>query len=139
MTEQKRRWQSAKLSEIGVAFDPAYFQEWAKDPDFGKGWRSLGSHFGISAFGINACEAAAGEELIAAHDEAAYSGQEELYFVSRGRARFVCDGEEVEIAEGALLYAPPQLVREARALETPTVVLMIGGIPGKPFKSDLPG
>ena len=44
-----------------------------------------------------------------------------------------------EDAEGALLYAPPEVVREARALETPTVVLMIGGIPGKPFASDLPG
>jgi mannose-6-phosphate isomerase-like protein (cupin superfamily) len=137
MTEQG--WKSARLSEIGLAFDPGYFQEWAQDPDFGKGWRSVGSHFGITAFGVNASEAAAGEELITAHDEAPYSGQEELYFVSRGRARFVCDGEELVVAEGALLYVAPEVMREARALETPTVVLMIGGIPGKPFAGDLPG
>ena len=95
--------------------------------------------FGISSFGINASEAAAGEELITAHDEASDGGQEELYVVTRGRARFVCDGEEVEIAEGGLLYVPAEVRQQARALQTPTVVLMIGGVPGKPFTSDLPG
>ena len=139
MTQQARRWRSARLSEIGRAFDPGYFKEWASDPDFGKGWRSVGSALGVTSFGINASEAAEGAELITRHEEASYGGQEELYIVTRGRARFVCDGDEVEIAEGGLLYVPPHVMREARALETPTVVLMIGGIPGKPFASDLPG
>lgn len=38
MTKQERRWRAARLDEIGLAFDPGYFNEWAKDPDFGK-WR----------------------------------------------------------------------------------------------------
>jgi mannose-6-phosphate isomerase-like protein (cupin superfamily) len=138
MTEREPGWVVAKLDEIGPAFNAGYFQEWASDPDFGKGWRSIGSHFGISAFGINASEAAAGEELITRHDEASYGGQEELYIVTRGRARFICDGEEVEIAAGGLLFVPPTVKREARATDTPTVVLIIGGTPGKPFASDLP-
>lgn len=138
MTGQGRRWKAAELSEIGLAFDRVFFNQWAKDPDFGKGWRSIGSYFGITSFGVNASEAAAGDELITAHDEALV-GQEELYLLTRGRARFVCDGVAVEIAEGGLLFVPPEVKREARALETPTVVLMLGGSPGKPFASDLPG
>ena len=139
MTKHEQRWRSARLSEIGLAFDPGYFREWASDPDFGKGWRSIGSQLGVTSFGVNASEAAEGEELITRHEEASYGGQEELYVVTRGRTRFVCGGDEVEIAEGGLLYVPPDVMREARALETPTVVLIIGGIPGKPFASDLPG
>jgi mannose-6-phosphate isomerase-like protein (cupin superfamily) len=76
-------------------------------------------HFGITGFGVNANEAAAGEELVVPHEELSYGGQEELYFIVRGRARFTCDGEEIELREGGLLYVPPAVVREAVACETP--------------------
>jgi hypothetical protein len=33
----------------------------------------------------------AGQELIVPHDETSFGGQEEVYVVVRGRARFVCD------------------------------------------------
>ena len=126
-------WRRARLDEIpsaGLAADPAYWQEWARDPGFGKGWRSIRQHFGIRGFGVNASEAAAGEELVVPHDELEFGGQEELYVVVRGRARFVCDGDEVELGEGELLYVRPEVEREARALETPTLLFMVGGVPG---------
>ena len=43
-----------------------------------------------------AFSASAGSLLVIPHDEAAY-GQEELYLVVEGRARFVCNGEETEL------------------------------------------
>ena len=99
-------------------------------------FRPVRHHFGIEAFGVNACEAGAGEELVVPHDEVSFGGQEELYAVVRGRARFVCDGDEVELGVGELLYVPPQVQRAGTALETPTTVLMIGGVAGKPFEPD---
>jgi mannose-6-phosphate isomerase-like protein (cupin superfamily) len=59
--------------------------------------------------------------------------QEELYILLRGRARFVCDGEEFELAAGGLVFVSPDVYREAFALETPTTVLVIGGVPGRPY------
>jgi hypothetical protein len=57
-------WQRASLDVIpvgGLAADTSYWQQWARDPGFGKGWRSIRHHFGIRGFGVNASEAASGE------------------------------------------------------------------------------
>jgi mannose-6-phosphate isomerase-like protein (cupin superfamily) len=92
-------------------------------------WHALRRHLGISAFGINVVEADAGSPLINPHTEVLF-GQEEVYLVLDGRVRFHCDGEEVEAGPGELLYLPPEVVRGAVALETPTAMLMLGGQPG---------
>ena len=89
---------------------------------------------GIESFGANAFEAAEGELLVVPHDELAEGEQqEELYVVIEGRARFTCDGEEVELGPGELLFAPPGVRREAVAAETPTMLLIVGGRPGQPY------
>ena len=130
-------WRKATLGEIpasGPSAKPDYWKPWARDPEYGARWHSIRHHFGIEGFGVNAYEADAGEELVVPHDETEFGNQEELYLVLRGRARFVCDGEEVELGPDEVLYVPPEVQREARALETPTAVLMIGGTPGAPYQ-----
>ena len=127
----------AKLEEIpaiGLAADPEFWRPWARGPGYGRGWRSVRHHFGIRAFGVNAVEAAAGQELVVRHDELDFGGQEELYLVLAGQARFVCDGEEIALRQGGLLHVRPEVTREATAIETPTVLLMVGGIPGEPYR-----
>jgi mannose-6-phosphate isomerase-like protein (cupin superfamily) len=90
--------------------------------------------FGVQSFGVNAFEAHEGELLIVPHDEVPEGEQqEELYVVVEGRARFVCDGEPVELGSGEALFARPGVKREAVAMETPTVVLIVGGRPGEPY------
>jgi uncharacterized cupin superfamily protein len=90
--------------------------------------------FGIESFGTNAFEAHEGELLVIPHDELGEGEQnEELYLVVEGRARFVCDGDEVELGPGELLYARPGVRREAIALETPTMLFMVGGRPGEAY------
>jgi mannose-6-phosphate isomerase-like protein (cupin superfamily) len=127
-------WKTARLDEIGSRFEPGFWDPWAREPGYGENWRSIGPYFGITGFGVSAYEVAEGEELVVAHDEVEYGGQEELYFLVRGRARFVLDGEEVELGEGELLYVRPQVTRQATALATPTLVFMVGGTPGKPYQ-----
>jgi hypothetical protein len=94
----------------------------------------LRGFLGIESFGANAFEAAAGELLVIPHDELGEGEQqEELYILVEGRARFTCDGEQVELGPGELLFARPGVRREAVAVETPTMLLIVGGRPGQPY------
>jgi hypothetical protein len=75
-----------------------------------------------------------GELLVVPHDELGEGEQnEELYLVVEGRARFVCDGETVELGPGEVLFARPGVKREATALDTPTMLVIVGGRPGEPY------
>lgn len=92
-------------------------------------WRPIRRALGISAFGINAYAAGAGEQLIEEHDEA--GGHEEVYLVVRGRAAFTVDGEEIDAPAGTLVFLPePATRRSAVAVEDGTVAVAVGGSPG---------
>ena len=89
---------------------------------------------GIESFGVNAFQAHEGELLVVPHDELGEGEQnEELYLVVEGTAQFVCDGNEVVLGPGELLFARPGVKREAVALESPTMLLIVGGRPGEPY------
>jgi uncharacterized cupin superfamily protein len=126
-------WSSARLNEVGSTLGPEWWAEWAREPGFGSGWHSAGNHFGIRGFGVNLSEADAGREIIVPHIETDYGRQEELYLVVRGRARFTLDGEEVELGELDMLHVTHEVMREAIALESPTVIACIGGTPGEAY------
>jgi uncharacterized cupin superfamily protein len=132
-------WQAARIDQIPAAQpanDPSYWLEWTDDEGYAARWHSVRERFGIQAFGVNACHADAGQEVVVPHEEVSFGGQEELYAVIYGRARFTCDGDEVELGPGELLFLQPQVQRAGVAIETPTLVLMIGGVSGKPFEPD---
>jgi tetratricopeptide (TPR) repeat protein len=97
-------------------------------------WRPIRRHFGIRAFGVNAYTAReAGGPIIEEHHES--GGQEEIYVVVRGRALFTVDGAEHELGPGQLVFLrDPSLRRGAIALDADTVVLALGGTPGKPHE-----
>jgi mannose-6-phosphate isomerase-like protein (cupin superfamily) len=149
---RKRRWRVVKLRDVAREDDLAepadgvtpHEREAARAelrddadallelPDYPRvapNWRNVRRFLGITAFGVATNEAAAGEALIFPHHEKAY-GHEELYLVVEGCARFLLDDEEVEVATGEIVYAGPEVGRGAIALETPTVLFMVGGIPG---------
>ena len=133
------RWQTARIGDIpaaGLSAGPGYWKEWTDDEGYPTRWHSVREHFGIEAFGVNACHGEAGQEVIVPHEEDSFGGQQELYAVIRGRVRFTCNGEEVELSAGELLFLEPDVQRAGIALETPTLVLMIGGVAGKPFEPD---
>jgi quercetin dioxygenase-like cupin family protein len=89
--------------------------------------------FGIEGFGVNAFRAVEpGAQVINEHAETgvASPGQQELYVVVSGRARFTVDGEEVDAPAGTLVYVEPGVKRAAVADEEGTTVLVVGGAPG---------
>jgi hypothetical protein len=96
--------------------------------------RPVRSHFGITSFGINSFTAReAGDRIISEHDEGP-EGQEELYLVQRGRARFELDGESVDAPAGTFVFARPGAKRTAFAEEPGTTIIVIGGTPGKVYE-----
>jgi mannose-6-phosphate isomerase-like protein (cupin superfamily) len=150
-----RGWQVAKLSEVpGAAQLPGFSREkylegmaeraphilerWEdaakRFPGENRKTHAVRPFFGIQAFGANAFSAHEGELLVVPHDELGEGEQqEELYLVVEGRARFVCDGEPVELGPGEVLFARPGVKREAVAVETPTMLFMVGGRRGEPY------
>jgi quercetin dioxygenase-like cupin family protein len=100
-------------------------------PDADVGWYPLQHHFGMSAFGANIFfAAAAGDELIAEHDETA-SVQEELYLVLRGSVRFALDGEQHDVEAVSVVAVPePGVRRAAVALDDNAMLLALGAPPG---------
>ena len=90
-------------------------------------WYPLQHHFGLSAFGINAFGGDAGIELVAEHDELG-SGQEEVYVVVRGSARFTLNADEREAPAVTVIAVPdPAVTRAAVATEDGTILLAVGG------------
>ena len=68
--------------------------------------RPVRHHLGITAFGTNGWTAAnVGDRLMPEHEED--PGNEELYVVLRGRARFEIDGDTVDAPAGTLVFVPP--------------------------------
>lgn len=95
--------------------------------------RPVRHHLGIAAFGTNAWTAAnVGDRLVPEHEED--EGNEELYVVLRGRARFEIDGDAVDAPASTLVFVPPQVHRTAFAEEPGTTVLAIGSKVGQPYE-----
>jgi tetratricopeptide (TPR) repeat protein len=97
-------------------------------------WRPLRKQFDIRAFGTNAYTSeGVGQHIIEEHNEG--GGHQELYAVIRGRATFTVDGEATDAPAGTLIFIrDPALKRFAIAEEEDTLVLAIGGEPGKAYE-----
>jgi len=96
-------------------------------------WHPVRKPLGITAFGINAYSADAGEHLIEEHDESGSGagGHEEVYLVVRGRATFTIAGEQVDAPAGTLVFLhDPAERRGAIAVDDGTMAVAIGGPPG---------
>lgn len=92
-------------------------------------WRPLRHALGTRIAGVNAYTAdRAGQEVVEGHVEAEDGrGQEELYIVLEGRARFTLDGEELDAPAGTFVLVAPETHRRAVAVQPGTAVLALGG------------
>ena len=92
-------------------------------------WLPVRAALGLNAFGTNAYVAGrAGDDVVEPHTES--KDHQELYFVTRGHARFTIDGAEHDAPAGTYVFIPdPASHRHAVALEAGTTVLSFGGPP----------
>jgi tetratricopeptide (TPR) repeat protein len=120
------KFQVARLSEIEIP---------SSNPSIG--WAPIRRHLDVGSFGINAWTATeAGKDVIGEHDEVGPRAHrhEELYFVVKGRATFIVDGETIDAPAGTVVFVrDPAAKRRAVADEAGTTVLTVGGRPGEAF------
>jgi len=96
--------------------------------------RPVRHHFGITSFGINAWTGDdPGDRIINEHDEQD-AGEEELYLVHSGRARFEIDGRDVDAPAGSFVFVPMAVKRTAFAEEAGTTIIAMGGTPGEAYR-----
>jgi hypothetical protein len=102
-------------------------------------WHPLRRRLGIRAFGTNVYTSeGVGKHIVEDHDElgSGAGGHEEMYVVLRGRARFTVDGEDVDAPAGTIVYVrDPAVKRVAFDQEEGTVVLAVGGEPGRAYET----
>ena len=93
----------------------------------GPGFRKVRRELGVTAFGVNAIIYPPGQEgFLHYHDE-----QDELYFVHRGRASFVVDGEEFELGPGGVVYVESTTPRKvSNRADEDLVMFVVGGKDG---------
>jgi tetratricopeptide (TPR) repeat protein len=118
-------WQSVQLDEI----DPIAVVD-------GKLlWRPVRRTLDVGAFGINAYVAPnAGDDVVEEHTESPL-GHEEVYIVLAGRAMFTLGDETLDAPAGTIVFVrDPDVRRHARAEESGTSVLAIGGPRGAAYE-----
>jgi hypothetical protein len=120
------RYAMARLDEIAEIDD-------GREP-----FRPVRHHFGITSFGVNAWTGRdLGDRIINEHEEAEEDdGQEELYLVQSGRARFELDGERFDARAGTFVFVRPGVRRTAFAEEPDTTLIALGGTPGRAYEPD---
>ena len=90
-------------------------------------FRKIRRELGVTAFGANALVLPPGTEWFNHFHEQ----QDELYFVHRGTAGFVVDGEEFELGPGGCCYVESTTPRQFwNAGDEELVILAIGGKDG---------
>ena len=98
------------------------------------GWSPVRRELDVRSFGINAWSGDEGANLVGEHDET-NSGQEELYLVLAGSARFIVDGEELDAGPGRIVFVRnPESKRAAVATSDGTTLLSVGAKPGEAFE-----
>jgi quercetin dioxygenase-like cupin family protein len=122
MADQGEGWKAALIDEI-----PPVKADWPAT------WKSVRHHFGITAFGVNAVTKNAGNVLIPEHRHAS-TGEQEIYIVQRGAATATLDGMQVDVPAGGAVAVEGGVARKFEATESPTTLIVVGGVPGKPFE-----
>jgi tetratricopeptide (TPR) repeat protein len=120
-----------------AAYALAHLEDIDELTDGREPWRPVRLHFGITSFGANTWTGkSAGDRIINEHDEADddEDGDEELYFVHTGRARFELDGETADAPAGTFVFVPAGVKRTAFAEEPNTTIVAVGATPGQPYE-----
>ncbi|HET9945977.1 MAG TPA: DinB family protein [Actinomycetes bacterium] len=117
-----------------AAYAVGRLDEIEEQDDAGCHYRPIRHHLGVTAFGVTAWTAhAAGDVVVAEHDQGDPTADEELFLVQSGHAVFEVDGDRIDAPAGTLVFAPPRTKRSATAQEAGTAVIAVEGTPGRAY------
>jgi uncharacterized cupin superfamily protein len=101
---------------------------------FGGAMLKARAGLGVSSFGMQLLEIPANLDRYPEHDHS-HDGQEEVYTVLEGVATLRVGGEEHTLEPGVFARVGPNETRKLVTGESPALVLVLGGVPGKPFET----
>jgi hypothetical protein len=113
------------------AYNVVSLDEIERVPYLGSNLIPVRHTLGFRPAGTNAWAADTGGQLVPPHEEG--SGNEELYAVVRGRARFTVGEETADAPAGTLVFVSAGDHRTATAEEDGTIVLAVGASVGEAF------
>ncbi len=102
----------------------------------GVGFVPVRGALGVRSWGMNVLELAAHCEGHPEHDHTG-DGQEEVYFVVRGKVELRSNGASVQLVEGDFVRIAPEVSRKLVTTDSSATVLALGGTPGKAFEPTL--
>jgi len=100
---------------------------------YGGSFKLVRHGLGISSFGVQMINLPAGADGYPEHDHAG-DGQEELYTVLEGAAELTAGGETIALEPGVWVAIQPEEKRKVVTTDSGAKLLVIGGIPGKPYE-----
>jgi mannose-6-phosphate isomerase-like protein (cupin superfamily) len=92
------------------------------------------AELGVTAFGMAVIEMPANADRYPEHDHSA-DGQEEVYVALSGEGEIEVDGERHPLDAETMVRVGPEAKRKVITGDSPMRLLVIGGIPGKPYEA----
>jgi mannose-6-phosphate isomerase-like protein (cupin superfamily) len=92
------------------------------------------AELGVEAFGCSVLDLPPNLELYPEHDHAD-DGQQEVYLALRGSGEIEIEGKRHPLDPETMVMVGPGVKRKIWTGEEPVRVLVIGGVPGKPYEA----
>ena len=92
------------------------------------------AELGVDAFGMQVIDMPPNADQYPEHDHAD-DGQQEVYVALRGSGEIDIEGERVPIDPETMVMVGPGTTRKVLTQDDPLRLLIVGGIPGKPYEA----
>jgi mannose-6-phosphate isomerase-like protein (cupin superfamily) len=92
------------------------------------------AELGVSAFGMQVIDMPPNTDRYPEHSHAE-DGQEEVYVPLSGSGEIEIEGERHELRPDTMVRVGPGVTRKVWTGEDPLRVLIVGGVPGKPYEA----
>ena len=110
------------------------FEDMHAHPRIGDTFKLARASLGVTSFGMQIISMPPNFAAYPSHDHL-HDGQEEVYVVLDGGGAIAIDGEQIALARDTAVRVGPASKRELLPGEEGLRVLVIGGVPGRPYEA----
>jgi mannose-6-phosphate isomerase-like protein (cupin superfamily) len=105
------------------------------DAKMGGGFKLARASLGVTSFGMQILVMPPDSGEAHPNHDHLHDGQEEVYVVLDGGGEIAIDGEQVALAPDMAVRVAPGSKRQLRSGDEGMRVLVVGGVPGKPYEA----